>query len=165
SQLNDRLDEVTEFIENHSLSKKTVIFTYDPCLTYILDKTGRSKSHSWTVVSCHRDCVEGNLDNLGPSNRPDLIFVVRSYLYFTRGRELLLKQALAEVESGIINPETMRCSRDKDFELKQKMARFMKGSQPPPEYRFDLIFGSARNDFEWSSVKRLFERLQVDDYK
>jgi hypothetical protein len=154
--INDDLQAVAAFIDERSAGACSVVFTYDPGLTYVLNEADRPRR---TVVSVQRDAIHDRWvgdPSFALACPPELVFVVRSYLPpFAPVRDRVDRAMEAALEA-IATVEVERLSRDPAVAIKRRIPGLGSQSADLPDYRFTVYHGPSAAQVDWGELLGAF---------
>ena len=159
ADMNDRPEQVLEYVRDSRGGGCSITMTYDPELTFTMAMSGLPQS---LVLGYGRNSIYRNAPAADPSGCSQIeLYVVRSYTGgYRKAQDLLREQALAQsFIAGPVQVESLNF--DPDARLKRKLA-FVTGAAGLPDYRYVVSSGAIR-PAEFASMKAQLQMFTVQD--
>lgn len=144
SGMNNRPEEVLQFIERSRGDACSVVITYDPILTYYLVESHLPRQR---VLTLSQNNIYRDAAPFAPAEcAATELYVVQSYLGGFGGYESILPEQLRLATAFIRTPlRVNRFSRDPDAPIKRRL-KFIGGSADLPDFRYLVGSGSIATD-------------------
>jgi hypothetical protein len=156
-EINDRVSDVVQLVDQQAAGRCLIVFTYDPDVTYALNEQAKLTHERWTVCSAFADYVHHVEVARAPRYcRPEISAVIQSYPGALHEYSRALTQALDQANLSLDKTSVAYLSKDPDFSIKRRLPVFKTVTQNQSPYRFIVTFGRPRPDVEWSRLAQRF---------
>jgi hypothetical protein len=159
--INDHPEEVLYFIADKQAGAKSIIFTADPGVTYLMNRD--QGKYGWFVCSTRYDYIHKfPPGSLPPTVEPGMVFVIDSYVGSNISVGEKWKNALEKAEKSIREPSVIFLSPDKDAKLKKIIPGVKHITRRLPKYRFSVYYGQANDNVDWSEIAQAFADVRSE---